>query len=217
MSLSREQALGGRAKDAHLLGVHRFHCLPAADAVTRYKARGKPGAGKRSVGRNSEGRTITPIEAVLAKQDVDKLHEKAEAKTPEPVRLDGLTAVRARGAAGPRGGPLPGVLPGGDGSSIPLMPRITRTIPAPYARPRIEGGHHGKTWAYAPAESVEPGDIVVDFGKVAEAWPRLVMDEIAGIGQVPVSAEVVLVNIIGDQMAVPEEEQLRVFRVQENS
>lgn len=181
--------------------------------MTRYDSKGTPAVSGKAVGRNSEGQTITPLEAVFDRQSVDQLHEKAEAeiKAPEPVHLDGLSAVRRRGGMGP------GMLPAGDGTSIPMVPRMTRTIPAPHQRQRIAAGRHGKTWAYLPAEEVRKDDIVVDFGKVDEAWPRLVVAEIAGVGRVPVRAEVVLVNIVGNAMVVPESEQLRVFRVHENS
>lgn len=178
--------------------------------MTRLDRRRKPAVSEKAVGRNAEGQTITPLEAVLDRKSVDKLHEKAEAeiRAPGPVHLDGLKPVIRRG------GPGPGMLPAGDGTSIPMVPRMTRTIPAPHSRPRIAVDHHGKTWAYLQAGSIRKGDIVVDFGKIEHAVPGGTWEQVAG-HNVLVREHIALVNIAGDRMTPDPAEQLRVFRVHE--
>jgi hypothetical protein len=180
--------------------------------VTRYDSGGTPAVSEKAVGANADGQVITPLEAVFDRKSVDRLHEKAEAeiRAPEPVHLDGLKPVVRRG------GPGPGMLPAGDGTSIPMVPRMTRTIPAPHQRPRIAIDHHGKTWAYMQAGEVEPGDIVVDYGKIEKAWTWLEREYVMG-QPVPVREWVVLENIAGVCRNVDPAEQLRVFRVHENS
>jgi hypothetical protein len=166
--------------------------------------------------RESDGTTITPIEAVISDKSSKKLHAAAELseqiseerakRQSEPVHMDGLKPL-------PSGLPhLPnGVIPGGDLATT-LVPSMRRTIPDPYQRDRIAIDHHGKTWAYMAADQVEPDDIVVDFGKVEWAAASTIYDEVAGV-RAAVDVEVCMCNIAGQTKTFAPTEQIRVFRV----
>jgi hypothetical protein len=62
------------------------------------------------------------------------------------------------------------------------------------------------------AGAVRPGDLVVDFGKVAESRSSIVYEEVAFVGQVAVREEIVMSNIAGGVRVFDPAEQIRVFR-----
>jgi hypothetical protein len=207
--------------------------------VTRYDSDARPADDARGgAGQNELGETVVPMEAVISEKDSRKLHAQAELteqvieerqkRAREPVRMEGLKPLPDAMRAGVPGH---GVIPGGPGA-LDAAPGMRRTIPAPYQRPRISIDHHGKTWGYARADTVSPGDIVVDFGKIEEAYERVVhknLDELVDGDikydwatppyitgdQVAVGTDWVMVNIAGEVKVTDPDEQLRVFRVQE--
>jgi hypothetical protein len=188
-------------------------------------------------GENASGQ-ITPIESVISAKDSKNLHRQAELseqiieerqkRAAEPVHMEGLRPLPPEIRATLPG---PGQLPGGP-DALGLAPGMRRSVPAPFKRDRIAVDHHGKSWAYAPAWSVQPGDIVVDFGKIAENNNRITYKDIsevvvgevvhlssalrdAGGEQVAVGTDYLLVNIDGKEKVVSPTDQLRVFRVHE--
>ncbi len=186
--------------------------------MTRFDPDARPDPDAES-GVNSEGTTITPMEAVISGQSSKKLHAQAELsaqimeerqkRAAEPVHMEGLKPL-------PPGLPrLPnGVIPGGS-DALTMVPSMRRSIPAPYRRESINIGRHGKTWAYAQAGSVQPGDLVVDFGKIAAASEELIYDEVVPGIKAPVRAEIRLVNIAGEVRIFGQAEQIRIFRKHE--
>lgn len=166
-------------------------------------------------GVRADGTTVTPIEAVLDRGATKKLHAQAEMsaqiieerakRASSPVHMEGLKPL-------PGGLPrLPnGVIPGGP-DSLGMVPSMRRSIPAPFSRESISVDHHGKTWAYMAADQVQSDDIVVDFGKIAEALSRTQYNVIAGI-TAATGVEVLLVNIAGETRPFDPSEQIRVFR-----
>lgn len=53
-----------------------------------------------------------------------------------------------------------------DGKTLPKVPRMSRVLPEPFQRSRIEE-HHGKSWQTLPADQVQAGDVVPGAGLVA--------------------------------------------------
>lgn len=184
--------------------------------MTRFDPEARPDPDARS-DVNALGQEITPIEAVIDAKSTKKLHAQAElteqiiaerqARAKEPVHMEGLKPLPADMPRLPNG-----VIPGGPGA-LGMVPSMRRSIPAPFQRQRIAIDHHGKTWGYATAATVEAGDIVVDFGRVGQVHQQIVYEEIAGI-KAATGEQVILVNAIdGKTIVVDPSEQLRVFRV----
>lgn len=187
-------------------------------------------------GENASGQII-PLESVISEKDSRNMHREAElseqiiaertARANAPVHLEGLKPLPQElrnSAVGP------GIIPGGP-DALGMAPRMAHTIPPPYKRDRIAIDHHGKSWAYARAETVQPDDIVVDFGKVVKVYERVIHQDISEIGdgdlkiapglitgdRVAVGTEWVLVNVAGDSAIFDDPaEQVRVFRVHED-
>jgi hypothetical protein len=59
-----------------------------------------------------------------------------------------------------------------DGKSLPRFPKMTRVLPEPFQRTRIEE-HHGKRWCSVLAADIAPGDIVPGAGLVASVQQRV--------------------------------------------
>jgi hypothetical protein len=170
-------------------------------------------------GVRDDGTVITPIEAVIDRDSSRKLHAQAELsaqiiderakRAAAPVHMEGLKPL-------PRGMPrMPnGVIPGGSGA-LDLVPSMRRSVPAPFSRESINVDHHGKTWAYIPADLVVKGDLVVDFGKVAESSENMIYDQIAG-RRVAVGRNLIMKNVFGESRTFKPSEQIMVFRVHED-
>ena len=99
-----------------------------------------------------------------------------------------------------------------DGQSLPSMPARRRVIPAPFARPSVRGGSHGKTWQRVRADEVRAGDIVPDVGLVALVHERLRRETVAGRAEVATRVEFVLTGAGGVIQAFSPGEQVQVFR-----
>jgi hypothetical protein len=187
--------------------------------VTKYDPDAKPDADARSgVGENALGETIVPVEAVVSAADTKKLHRQADfaeqinderaRRSKEPVKMAGLKPLPPELMSKVPGA---GVIPGGP-EALGLTPTMRRSIPEPYKRHRIDIDHHGKTWAYARADSVAAGDIVVDFGKIEVLDTEVIHEEVNGVWAAT-SAVLVLTNIMGERRKFDPDEQLQVFRV----
>lgn len=171
---------------------------------------------------NEHGENIVPIEAVISDKNSKSLHKQAElteqilaerrSRAKEPVHMEGLKPIpdALRSTL-----PGAGVIPGGP-EAMGLAPSMRRAIPAPYQRDRISIDHHGKTWGYMKASDVQPGDIVVDFGKIHMATGFVEHDtDFSSRGRPIVATRegIKLTNIAGDFRDFDSQEQLRVFRV----
>ena len=165
---------------------------------------------------NERGHTITPLEAMIDHGSTKKLHamaEMAEQQTEErikrhsePIRMAGLKPLPPDV---PRLGP--GQIPAGP-DALGMTPSVRRSIPEPFQRSRIAIDHHGKTWAYARADSVAKGDILVDFGRVEIAVTQGKREVIAG-HSVLTGEVIILVNPENKVRECGLEDQLYVFRV----
>jgi len=105
-----------------------------------------------------------PIEAFLPDSTLAEI-EKATAAKSEPVRAENLIPITPASAAARRTQ---------HGESLPAMPSMRRVIPAPYQRPRISAGSHGKSWQSCRADQVAEGDIVPGVGQVVYAQEKVV-------------------------------------------
>jgi hypothetical protein len=170
---------------------------------------------------NSQGEMITPIESVMTGKDVKNIHRQAELsaeiieerrkRAAEPIHMDGLKPL----PPGARMGlPGHGQIPGGP-DALGLAPSMRRSVPEPFQRQRISIDHHGKTWGYVRAELVEPGDLVVDFGKVHDKTFVLTREDLAGYEDVATEATVLLTNVTGSARKFGMADQLQVFKVHE--
>lgn len=73
---------------------------------------------------------------------------------------------------------------------MPDLGNIKRgSKPAPFKRPMIEIGKHGRSWKTVEACSIKPGDIVADVGLVTEVTHT--------VGSIPHSVE--FTNIAGNE------------------
>ena len=77
---------------------------------------------------------------------------------------------------------------------------IRRATPAPFERPSVELGRHGRVWEFVVAEEVSVGDTVADFGVVAQTGRMA-------------RGDVVMVNPAGKVESFPADRQVRVFHV----
>jgi hypothetical protein len=186
--------------------------------MTKWDPNARPVADAEP-GVRDDGTVVTPIEAVLDRGATRKLHAQAELsaqileerakRAAAPVHMEGLKPL-------PPGMPrLPnGVIPGGP-DALSMTPSMRRAIPAPFSRESISIGKHGKTWAYLSADQVQPGDMVVDFGKVDESFENTVYQQITG-RRVAVSVQRSLINVFGETRTFEPSDQLMVFRVHED-
>jgi hypothetical protein len=153
-----------------------------------------------------------PIEALVSPGALDA-HMEAEARRSEPVHMEDLTAV-AKGD--------PRIAMNFDGESLPNAPATRRVIPAPFRRPRIELGHHGKSWQRLDACEVQPGDIVPDLGKitcseaVTQYEPRHLFVPGGGDDRVAVRVDWVLTGL-GGTAHFGRHEKLNVFTVEQQA
>lgn len=123
------------------------HIIEISDALGRDVDKAKEGKLKKEL----------PIEAFMTDAALSEL--AARSKTDEPVHAENLTAIstaeaRKRQTFG--------------GDTIPDHPQVRRVIPAPFQRPSITAGSHGKSWRYLKATQVEKDDIIPDIGLVTD-------------------------------------------------
>lgn len=147
---------------------------------------GKPGhileisdALGRDVDKAAAGKIAQPpIEAFLSDAALREIERATKARD-EPVRADQLMPI-TRAEAGTR--------TTFDGETLPRAPSVRRVIPAPYRRPRIEAGSHGKTWQWVTADEVTEGDIVPEVGRVVSVAEHVIHKtraEVLGLEPVP--------------------------------
>lgn len=130
----------------------------------------------RDVDRARDGKIAPPpIEAFLSDATLGEIERATRAKD-ELVPAESLRPI-TRGQAESR--------TTFDGQKLPAAPQMRRVRPAPFRRPRIEAGTHGKTWQWVTAEEVVLDDIVPDVGKVTDITEHVVRRtraEVLGIG-----------------------------------
>lgn len=119
----------------------------------------------RDVDRAREGKApAPPIEAFLSDTTLREIERASRAKD-ELVPAESLRPI-TRGQASAR--------TTFDGHTLPAAPQMRRVRPAPFRRPRIEAGSHGKSWQWVTVEDVGLDDIVPDVGKVTDITEHVV-------------------------------------------
>jgi hypothetical protein len=98
-----------------------------------------------------------PVEAFMSDAALEQVARQNKAA--EPVHAEALTPITPAEAA--RRTTF-------DGEHLPDVPQVRRVIPAPFRRPRVNGGGHGKSWQYVSPREVVIGDLVPDVGLVSE-------------------------------------------------
>lgn len=166
----------------------------------------------RDIDRAADGKIPPPpIEAFLSDAALGEI-ERATRARDEPVHAERLVPIGPGEAAARRTQ---------HGQSLPSMPAARRVIPAPFSRPRIEAGSHGKTWQWAAPGQVEPGDIVPGVGRVASVAEQVVYadrSEVTGAGaggpggRVAVGTVWLITGIAGAVRAFRPSAEVRVFR-----
>jgi hypothetical protein len=142
-----------------------------------------------------------PLEAFLSDSALEAA-ERATAAASEPVHAEDLKPLSKAEAA--RRTTF-------SGHSLPPVPSTRKVIPAPFRRPAVTGGRHGKAWQPVRAGQVVPGDIVPDLGRVVRAEERVVREVVAGT-EAATAVEVVLTGAGGVTRAFRPDEPVRVFR-----
>lgn len=168
-----------------------------------------------SLGRDIDKGLQPPIEAFLP----DHVLQETQDATASAVHAEALRPISKAEAA--RRTTF-------DGKTLPNLPSTRRVIPAPYRRDRVVGGSHGKTWGYVRADQVLAGDIIPEFGLVAEAGAKVryrPLHELLDVADwksvsaaklkepVAVGSTVVLTNPQGVTRNLDAGTQVRVFRV----
>ena len=143
-----------------------------------------------------------PIEAFMSDAALEQI-ERNTAAAAEPVHAEDLRPISRAEAA--RRTTF-------DGAHLPSLPAPRRVIPAPFARARVTGGSHGKSWQNLRADQVRPGDIIPDIGKVTGAHEVIRRETVAGVAGVASRVEWVITGAGGVVRCYPPEARLRVFR-----
>jgi hypothetical protein len=154
----------------------------------------------RDVDRANAGKApAPPVEAFLSDTTLSEIEK---ATRPPPVHAENLIPITPQSAAAHRTQ---------HGEKLPSMPVQRRVIPAPFRRPRISAGSHGKTWQSCRAGEVAVGDIVPDVGQVVYAGERVIHESLEGY-DVAVGLRVVLAGKGGVVQVHRPEARLQVFR-----
>lgn len=122
------------------------HVVEISDALGRDVDRAKAGTLKKAL----------PVEAFMTDKALAELEQR---NRPEVVHAENLTAIspaeaRRRRTFG--------------GETLPDMPQVRRVVPAPFRRPSITAGGHGKSYRFIRADKIREGDIIPDIGLVRE-------------------------------------------------
>jgi hypothetical protein len=105
-----------------------------------------------------------PIEAFMTDRALSEL-AKRNAPASEPVHAENLTAITA--AEGRRRQTF-------SGESLPGHPQVRRVVPAPFRRPSITAGSHGKSYRFLHADQIKVDDIIPDIGLVTAVKEEIV-------------------------------------------
>lgn len=143
-----------------------------------------------------------PIEAFMSDDMVSQIETASKLPT-QPVHAETLRPI-TRGEANRRTTI--------SGDTLPSMPAPRRVIPAPFQRPSVRGGTHGKTWQNVRADQVVPGDIIPEIGLVIHTHELLERETVAEVDEVPTRVVFVITSLSGDRHKFIPEHQLRVFR-----
>jgi hypothetical protein len=98
------------------------------------------------------------------------------------------------------------------GDTLPSMPATRRVIPAPFKRPRIDCGRHGRTWQRVLPGRVEPGDMVPGVGRVETVETVTRYETVAGVPDVAVGMKVIITGAAGTELACDPSDRIQAFR-----
>jgi hypothetical protein len=143
-----------------------------------------------------------PIEAFMSDAALQAAEDATRAAS-APVHAEDLRPISAAEAASRRTF---------NGQTLPSLPAPRRVIPAPFRRPRISGGRHGKTWQSVPADEVVPGDMTELVGMVGTVRSMIRREDIAGVAGVATGTDIMLTGIGGVKVTVDVATRVRVFR-----
>ena len=121
------------------------HIIEISDALGRDVDKAKAGKLKQDL----------PIEAFMTDAALSEL--AARNKPAEAVHAENLTAISPAEARRRQTF---------NGETLPDTPQVRRVIPAPFKRPSMTAGSHGKTWRHIRADKIRPDDIIPDIGLV---------------------------------------------------
>lgn len=120
---------------------------------------------EKDINRWEQGKgEAPPVENFLSDSALQEIERATKARE-TPVRADQLRPITPWEAKQRRTQ---------HGEELPNMPAQRRVLPAPFQRPRINAGSHGKTWQDIPAENLSPGDIVPGVGRVVSRSSKVV-------------------------------------------
>jgi hypothetical protein len=157
----------------------------------------------RDMEKAKEGKIpAPPIEAFMSDDMASKIESASKLPT-QPVHAETLRPI-TRGEANRRTTIT--------GNTLPSMPAPRRVIPAPFQRPTVNGGTHGKSWQNVRAGQVAAGDIIPEVGLVFSTHELLERETVAEVDGVPTRVSIVVTSISGDRHKFAPEHQLRVFR-----
>lgn len=186
------------------------HILEIPDSLGRDVDKAKAGNLKNPL----------PVEAFMSDAALQQVAAQTQAAA-QPVHAGQLRPISSAEAAHRRTF---------NGDTLPDFPQSRRVIPAPFQRPSINGGRHGKSWQYVPASQIAKDDIVPDVGLVTDVREETVyatVGEVLGVepGQliapdttlaaeekVAVGIAVVVISKGGTVRAFRQGDQVRVFR-----
>ena len=154
-----------------------------------------------SLGRDIDKGLQPPIEAFMSDGALEQA-EKAARAAAGPVHAEDLRPIS--GAEAARRSAF-------DGQSLPRTSR-RRVIPAPFSRPAVRGGSHGKTWQRVRADQVREGDIVPGIGRITAVHEKLRRETVAGVAGVATRVEFVLFGAGGVVRSFRPDDAVQVFR-----
>lgn len=158
---------------------------------------------ERDLDKAAQGKIpAPPIEAFMSDAALQEAQDATDAAS-APVHAEDLTPISPVEAAARRTQ---------HGESLPSMPTMRKVIPAPFRRPSVTGGSHGKRWQLVRAGQVARGDIIPDLGLVTGTEERVIRESVAGVGEVPVRTEIAVTGAGGLTRQFRLDAQVRVFR-----
>jgi hypothetical protein len=144
-----------------------------------------------------------PIEAFMSDAALEQAEKNTRAAS-EPVHAEDLKPISQAEAA---------VRTTFGGAVLPSLPAPRRVIPAPFQRPSVRGGSHGKSWhENVRADQVRAGDIIPDVGRVTRVDEYVTRETVAGVGDVATGVEVALTGAGGVVRVFDCAAPVRVFR-----
>lgn len=162
-----------------------------------------PASLGRDIDKAAQGKIeAPPIEAFMSDDALQAAHD-ATTVAAAPVHAEDLKPISAAEAAVQRTF---------NGETLPNFPQTRRVIPAPFRRPSVSGGSHGKAWTSVSPDKIRLGDIITDLGLVTDRHEVVIRETVAGVPDVPVGLEWSVTGIGGLTRKFRPDAQVRVFR-----